>query len=145
MPRYNYKARDASGRAVKGSMEAESKSDVVEKLRKTGYMATRVAQAAAGFNLERFLEGLKAISTDEMVLFNVQLSNMINAGITILASLDTLNKQIENKRLKEAIGSIGRSIEAGDSFSGALKNYPGIFSGLFLNMIKAGEASGKLD
>ena len=145
MPTYNYKARDASGNAVKGSMEAASKNEVVDKLHKTGYMATHVAQSISGIHLERFFENLKPVSTDEMILFNIQLSNMIEAGITILSSLDTLSDQIQNKRLREAVGGVRRSIEAGDNFSSSLKNYPGIFSGLFINMVKAGEASGKLD
>ncbi|MEE8360492.1 MAG: type II secretion system F family protein [Candidatus Omnitrophota bacterium] len=145
MPTYNYKARDASGSAVKGSMEAASKNEVVDKLHKTGYMATHVAQSISGINLEQFFQNLKAVSTDEMILFNIQLSNMIEAGISILSSLDTLSNQIQNKRLREAIGGVRRSIEAGDNFSSSLKNYPGIFSGLFINMVKAGEASGKLD
>jgi type IV pilus assembly protein PilC len=145
MPTYIYKARDVSGKAVKGTMDAASKGEVVDKLHKMGFMATQIKQSMTDIKIESFLENLKSVGTDDMILFNIQLANMINAGITILMSLDTLNKQVSNNRLKNAVGNIKRNIEAGDSFSESLSKHPRIFSGLFINMIKAGEASGKLD
>lgn len=145
MPAYTYKARDTSGKAVRGTMEAATKEELTDKLHKMGYMTTRVTEALPGIKIESVFERLKRINTEDIVMFNVQLSNMINAGISILTSLVALNKQIENKKLKETIGSVLRSVEAGDSFSQALGRHPHIFSKLFVNMVKAGEASGKLD
>lgn len=145
MPTYIYKARDTSGKLVKGIMEAIGREELVEKLHKMGFMATRVKEALPGVNIESIFGKVKRISTEDMIVFNVQLSNMINAGISILASLDTLQKQVENKKLKEIIGDISREIESGDSFSQALSRHPATFSRLFVNMVKAGEASGKLD
>jgi len=145
MPTYIYKARDATGKQVKGSMDAGSKEEIIDKLRKMGYMVTQVTVALSGIKIETVFDRLKKISTEDMIMFNIQLSNMINSGINILVSLDTLNKQIENKRLKETIGDVSRNVEAGDSFSQALARHPGIFSRLFVNMVSVGEASGRLD
>lgn len=145
MPTYLYKARDTTGKPVKGTMDATSKEELIDKLHKMGYMTTRVTEALPGIKIESVFDKFKRISTEDMVMFNVQLSNMIDAGLSILISLYTLNKQIENKKLKETVGSIARSIEAGDSFSQGLARHPSIFSKLFVNMVKAGEASGKLD
>ena len=145
MPTYIYKARDATGKPVKGTMEASSKDELTDKLHKMGYMTTSVTEALAGIKIETVFEKFKRIGTEDMVMFNVQLSNMIHAGISILTSLGALTKQLENKKLKEAMGSVSRSVEAGDSFSQALARHPGTFSKLFVNMVKAGEASGKLD
>ncbi len=145
MPTYIYKARDAAGKLVKGAMDAADKDELAERLHRMGYMVTRVVEALPGKKIESVFEKLNKISAEDMIMFTLQLSNLINAGIGILPSLNTLNKQIENKRLKEVVGSISRNVEAGDSFSQALSRHPHIFSRLFVSMVKAGEASGRLD
>ncbi len=145
MPTFVYKARDATGKPVKGTMEAAGKEELIDKLHKMGYMTTQVTEALPGIRIESISDKLKRIRTEDMVMFYLQLSNMINAGVTILNSLNTLNNQIENKRLKEIVGSISRSIEAGDTFSQALSRHTRIFPKTFISMVKAGEASGKLD
>lgn len=145
MPTYTYKARDTMGKSVKGTMDAGTKDELVDKLHKMGYMTTQVTEALPGIKIESFLEKLMPINTEDMIMFYVQLSNMINAGIPILTCLDTLNKQIENRLLKETVGGVLRSVEGGNSLSQALARYPRIFPKLFVNIAKAGEASGKLD
>ncbi len=142
---YLYKARDASGKAVKGTMEAAGREELIDKLNKMGYMITQVNEAISGIKLESTLEKLKRVSTEDMIIFNIQLANMISAGISILSSLNSLSKQIENKKLRETIGDVARNIEAGDSFSQSLARYPKIFPFLLVSMMKVGEASGKLD
>lgn len=144
MPAYIYKARDAAGRPIKGRMESASRDELIDKLRKMGYMATHVTQVVPTINIKSIFERWQMVSTEDIIMFNVQLSNMINAGISILTSLDTLNRQIGNKKLKKAVGTIVKDIEGGDSFSEALSRHPRIFSKLFINMVKAGEASGRL-
>lgn len=145
MPTFNYKARDNGGKLVRGAIEATAKDEVAEKLRRMGYAPIAITQVAAGLKLEELSKGLRRISTEDIVIFNVQLSNMLNSGLSIMSSLATLQKQIENKKLKEAIGSVSRSVEAGENFSQALAKHPRVFSHLFVSMVKAGEASGNLD
>lgn len=145
MPTYTYKARDNTGKPVRGTMEAATKEELISKLRKMGYMTTQVTEALPGIKIESVFDNIMPIGTEDMIIFYVQLSNMVNAGIPILSSLDTLNKQLENKRLKEAVGSVSRSVEGGESLSQAFSRHPRIFPKLFVNMVKAGEASGKLD
>ncbi len=142
---YNYKARDNNGRLVKGAMEAASKNELVEKLRKMAYMVTGVSEATTGFKIESILENFKRIKSDDMLMFYIQLSNMISAGITILMSLTTLGKQIENKPLRETVEAVVRQIEGGSTLSESLAGHGKIFPKLFVSMIKAGEASGNLD
>jgi len=126
-------------------MDAAGKDEVTEKLHRMGYMTTYVTEALPGIKIDSVLDKFKKINTEDMILFIVQLTNMINAGIPILVSLDTLDRQIENKSLKAIVGSVKRNLEAGDSFSQALARHPRVFSKLFVNMVKAGEASGRLD
>lgn len=145
MPAYTYKARDSSGKAVRGTMEAATKEELIDKLHKMGHMTTQVTEALPGIKIESFFDKIRPISAEDMIMFYVQLSNMINAGIPILTSLDTLQKQIEGKRLKETVGSVSRGVEGGDSLSQALARHSRVFPKLFVNMVKAGEVSGKLD
>lgn len=145
MPTYIYKARDATGKLIKGAMESASKEELTAKLRKMGYLVSRITEALPGIKIDSLSKGLLTISTEDMVIFTVQLSNMINAGLTLLSSLKILAQQTENKRLQETIANVSRNVETGDSFSEALSKHPKVFSKLFISMVKAGEASGKLD
>ena len=145
MPTFLYKARGTTGKAVHGTMEAATKEALIDKLRKMGYMTTRVTEARGGAGIESWFENLRPVGAGDMILFYVQLSNMIGAGIPLLAVLEALSKQVTNKRLREAVGNIARSVEGGESFSEALEGHPHIFPKLFLNMVRAGEVSGKLD
>ncbi|MFA5144305.1 MAG: type II secretion system F family protein [Candidatus Omnitrophota bacterium] len=144
MALYSYRARDSAGKVVKGTMEAADKTELIDKLHKMGYMTTNVRESS-GRAASSVLDSFSWIRSDDILVFYVQLANMISAGITILMSLNTLAKQTENKALKQAIGNVSRQVEAGASLSQAFASQPRIFSKLFVNMIKAGEASGNLD
>jgi len=145
MPLFLYKARDASGKKVQGTLEAKTKEELVGKLRNMGFMTTYVAETKAGVKGESFLAGLKPISAENMIMFYVQFSNLIEAGIPILNALEVLTDQLDNKKLKSAVASVARGVEAGETFSEALSKYPAIFPKLFVSMVKAGEATGSLD
>jgi len=145
MPTYVYKARDAAGKPVKGTIASGGRKEVVDKLRKMGYMTTYVAEARAGLKAETLFEGFRKVSSEDMILFYAQFSNMLGSGISILTVLKTLERQIENKKLNEAVGSAARGVEGGATLSEALSAYPAVFPRLFVDMVKAGEASGKLD
>lgn len=145
MPSYTYRARDTSGKAVKGTMDASSKAELTDKLHKLGYMTTQVAEALPEIRIESALERLRKVHVEDMVAFNLQLANLIEAGISILPSLHTLREQVRNRKLRQAVEAVSIAIEAGQSFSEALSAHPQIFPKLFVSMVKAGEASGKLD
>lgn len=133
------------GRPVKGTMDASSRDELTEKLHRLGYMTTYVAEITPGVKVESIFERMRRISPEDMIIFNVQLANMINSGIPILVCLENLDKQIENRTLKMTVDDVKRNLESGDSFSQALARHPRVFSALFINMVKTGEASGKLD
>ncbi|MFA4889535.1 MAG: type II secretion system F family protein [Candidatus Omnitrophota bacterium] len=145
MPIYLYKARDATAKPVKGTMEAASKEELTDKLYKMGYAVTQISEAASGFDWDRLLEKLfQRINSEQLILFYIQLSNMLSANMSLLNCLRNIQERLENKQFKEIINSIARSIEAGSNFSEAVTQYPRIFPKLFLHLAKAGEASGKL-
>jgi len=89
--------------------------------------------------------GEKKLKLDDLVVFSRQLATLIDAGIPLVQSLGILGEQIEKKDFRNIVNSVRQDIEAGMSFCDALAKHPKIFSDFFVNMAKAGEASGMLD
>jgi type IV pilus assembly protein PilC len=83
-------------------------------------MTTEVNEAMSTLKVDALFDRFKVIGMQDMIVFYVQLSNMLNAGIDILFSLKTLAAQTANKRLKDVINGVSKSIQAGDSLSIAL-------------------------
>jgi len=146
VPTFTYKARDEAGKAVKGELEAVSKDEVASKLHEMGYMVSRVDESfSSGVQLPDLAERFTRVKSRDMILFNIQLANMLSAGITLLMCLKILQQQFEEKKFKKIIGEVTRSVEAGSSFSEALGTHPRVFNKLFVSTVKAGESSGNLD
>ncbi len=142
---FNYRARDNTGKLIRGALEAISQEEVAEKLQRMGYTPVTITKVFTGLKLEQLGWNFRRIKTQDIVMFDVQLANMLNAGLSIISSLDTLQKQSENKRLSEVIGRVSRSVEAGESFSQALAKHTRVFPNLLVSMVKAAEAGGGLD
>ena len=141
---YNYRARDNTGKLVRGVIEALSQEEVAEKLQRMGYVPVTITEVFAGLKLKQLEWSFRRIKTEDIVMFNVQLANMLSSGLSIISSLETLQKQTENKKLGEVIGDVSRGVEAGESFSQALAKHPRVFPNLFVSMVKAAETGGDL-
>lgn len=141
MNTYQYTAKDKSGHTVIGILEGASEAEVAEGLHKKELVVVSIKPAKA--------KALKAkdkkVKLDDLVIFSRQLATMIDAGIPLVQSLGILGEQIENPNLKNVVIMLRQDIEAGMSFCDALAKHPNVFSELFINMTRAGEASGMLD
>ncbi len=144
MPVFVYKARDELGKQIKGVMEAKNREALAAKLSSIGYFVTNITEQKTALKLS-FGERFAKVKTEDLILFNVQLANMIAAGLSLLTSLRTLTKQVENRKFREVIQDVYRSIEAGGTFSDSLAKHPKVFTPLMIHMIHAGEVSGTLD
>lgn len=138
---YQYIAKDKSGHTATGILDALSESEAAEILHKKGLVVVSVKQAKKKTIKQKDSE----INTDDLVVFSRQLATMIDSGIPLVQSLGILSEQIENKNLKNIVIIVRQDIEAGMSFYNALARHPKVFSELFVNMTRAGEASGMLD
>ena len=146
MPNYRYTARDERGAPVTGTLAASNPEALADQLKRMGYLVTQSRELAESGTLEALLSaGFKRVSFDDLALFNVQLSKMVQVGIPLVTGLNILAQQAENSRLQEAARAVAIRVEGGASFSEALERHPAIFSELFINMIRAGETSGRLD
>lgn len=142
MNTYQYIAKDKSGHAVTGFLECASESEAAELLHKKELIVISVKQAKK--------ESLKVrsggkVKLDDLVVFSRQLATMIDSGIPLVQALGILSEQTDNKVLKNVVSGVRKDIEGGMSFCDALAKHPNVFSDLFINMSRAGEASGMLD
>jgi type IV pilus assembly protein PilC len=138
---YSYIAKDRQGVTVKGSLEADSKTEAAEILHRKNLV---VVSMQLQKRPKKQGSGQK-VKIDDVVVFSRQLATLIDAGVALVGALDILSEQIENKRFRQIIISIRQDIEGGTSFYDALSRHPHIFSEFFINMARAGEASGMLD
>jgi type II secretory pathway component PulF len=150
VPYYKYAAITDSGGNTSGVVEAQSLESAQDALAARGLMPTSVSEtdapdsgAGEGF-LSALNRRMMKVKPQDIILFTKQFKTMLHAGIPVLQSLDVLESQTENLKLKSAIASIAAEIKSGTTLSKAFASHQNIFSELYCNMIRAGEISGTL-
>lgn len=139
MPTFAYVGRTRDGRREKGSVSGESRQSVVRQLQLRGItMETLKETKELGRRDPK-------VKTADLLVMTRQLSTIVNAGLPLLQGLDILAEQTEDARFAGVLTEIGQNVEAGDTFSDALKKHPRVFSALYVAMVRAGEASGNLN
>ncbi|HXK32333.1 MAG TPA: type II secretion system F family protein [Candidatus Paceibacterota bacterium] len=141
--KFNYQVRTKTGEIRAGQVEASSKEGAINLLQKYGLYVTFLEEAVQPFYATR-IKLFEKISQKDVVLFSRQLSIMFRSKVPLVESLRVLSSQSQSFEFKEKILKISDDVEGGSSFSGALSNYPNIFSSFYIAMIKSGEVSGKL-
>ena len=139
---FRYVAKDSNGRDTSATMEAENEKEVVLALRKKGLIILSVTEESRGDSVVR--KTRRKVKGPELVVFSRQLATMVDAGLPLIQATDTLAEQAESPALQMVLRDVVKSIEEGASFSEALGGHPKVFSSLFVNMTRAGEASGTL-
>lgn len=152
MPVYSYKARDRGGKKVSGVLEALSEEALIEKLHQESLLVLSVAEqrgkgeGKAAFD-KLFPEGLPSIGgrvkLETLLSFTTQLAAMLAAGLPLVQSLRGLSFDIKDKKFRGMIDSVEAEVREGVSFSNALDKYPQTFNKVFINLVRAGESSGK--
>jgi len=141
--RYNYRVY-AHGQYTNGKVEATSVKEVSDYLRSNGFLPVYIGKNES---LGKYLlpKLFNRVSQDDIINFTRQFAIMLNAGLTITGSLELLVRQTDQEGPRELFNDINTSIKSGDSFSKALSKHSHQFTTLYLSLIKAGEASGKLN
>jgi type IV pilus assembly protein PilC len=145
MAKFNYVAKDRSGKSLKGQVDGIDRAKALEILRSRDLLILKLEQEKPGSFSSLKLFTKKKVSLDELVIFTRQLATLTGAGITIVTSLDTLSEQAQSPAFKAAIIDARDSVNTGSSLSEAMEKHRGIFSDFFINMVKAGESGGLLD
>jgi len=148
--KFSYIARDVSGRELKGNIEAESEAEATGRLRQQQLSIVKLTKDGGGFKLSGNLFGSavpRKCNTAELCLFTRQLATMIGAGIPLLESFEILAEQAgdQNKGFGLGLQECADLVRGGTEISEAMTKFPRIFPEIYINMVKAGEASGQLD
>lgn len=145
MPSFSYRALNREGKLVSGTVEAESKTVAEDLLRERGYETSMLEEKveASGLNVE--ITFLQRVTPKDVVVFSRQLSVLVSASVRLVDALKTVGRQTENPKLKRIVIDVANEVEGGVRLSDALGKYPKIFGAFYINMVRSGETSGKLE
>jgi general secretion pathway protein F len=165
MPVFEYRGLTPAGKQVKGLLEAESSRSLRQQLKRSGVFLTdvlaeresgaprkqngtagvqsRPALGSREVQLGKLLRG--RVTSDDLAIFTRQLSTLLHAGVTLVDALTALVDQTEKERLKRIVSDVKTRVNEGSSMADALAQQGKVFGSLYINMVRAGEASGALD
>jgi len=154
MAKFLYKAKRGVDELLEGEIEASSQEDAMDKILQKGLFPVELRQEVyiqashpskvSSFSFKRWLSKRK-VSSKEVLIFTQKLATLTNARVELFTGLKILYDQTEESLLKEVILQIYHLTKEGKSFSQSLQHFPSIFSSFYINIVKAGEASGRLD
>lgn len=152
---FSYIAKDAVGKTIKGTDEANSKDDIITALQARGYFIVSI-QPAAGEPTQKLQTPASAktkskghfthhkVKLDDLLIFARQLATMIASGITLLRSIQIAKQNVDSKQLAAALEVVESDVERGISFSASLSRHPKIFNQFWVSLAEVGEASGTM-
>lgn len=139
---FTYSAKSKTGSKTTGIIDAPDRLQAVANLRESGLYIVKMKELAKGNKLQLFK---KHIPVKDKIMFTKHLGLMIGAGLSIIEALQSLEEETSSKLLSEVIADLKKEIEGGASLSGALEKQEKHFGGIYINMVKSGEKSGKVD
>lgn len=144
MPVFLYEAKSIDGTTIKNKMDAQAKEEVIASLRQRGYYPIAVKEEGTGMNSDIEIDMLNKVKLKDLSMFCRQFSFILQSGTPMLKALELASEQCDNKKLKSILNRSYKKVEKGRSLSESLKHEEDIPE-LMINMIEAGEASGKLE
>ena len=153
MEAFTYKGI-SDGKYVDGEIEALNLDEASHKLKEQKIIITNIVRSSSKKKTDKkdkkkskgsSLFGKKKAKVEDVLMFSKQFATMVKAGLPILQVLAMLRDQIESPAMKEVVEEIRKSLEGGVTLSKCFEKYPELFDNVYINLIKAGEASGKLD
>jgi type IV pilus assembly protein PilC len=140
MPLFTYKAVDANGKTVPGRTEAINLFDLEQRLSRMGL---DLINGAPSSTRSRLIGGSR-VTRPDLINFCFHLEQLATAGVPLMEGLNDLRESVENPRFREVVSGLVESIEGGRNLSGALAEYPEVFSKVFVSLVRSGEQTGKL-
>ncbi len=141
MNKYNYRAIDNQGRAVRGSISAANEKDLAQQLSERGMELIE----AKSMETKKKKAAFKAkIKTRDMVQLFVHLEQLQKAGVPLMDGLSDIRDTTESAKLRDIMTEVYRDVSEGNSLSEAMSNHPSVFTNIFISLIGAGEETGNL-
>lgn len=150
MPVYEYTALDIKGKTISGIIDADSSRTARQKLRTSKIFPVSIEEVHDTSKIKTkksfsFKDSFSRVRPYEISMMTNQLATLLGAGLPLVSAMDALISQIRSQAFKKMLAKIKDSIVEGNSFARSLSLFPGTFSSLYINMVKAGETSGALD
>ncbi|HRK02604.1 MAG TPA: type II secretion system F family protein, partial [Oligoflexia bacterium] len=146
MPIFEYKALDAAGKIIKGSIDAETAKAAKQKLKKNELFPTEIREksAAKSKSTGRPSGGalFSRLKIQDIALATRQLASLVRANIPLVDALKALIEQTEHEKLQVIFEEVRKDVNEGSSLAKALAKHPRAFNNVFINMVEAGETSG---
>ncbi|WP_175639839.1 type II secretion system F family protein [Metabacillus schmidteae] len=143
MARFKYEGRDRTGKKS-GNVTASSKREAVLKLSELGIRITNIEEIPETLLTKDIAIG-NPVKLQDFVIYLRQFSTLLRAGVTIVDATNILAKQTSSKALRHALEQMEDDLKSGQALSVSAAKHKRIFSAMFVNMIKAGEASGSME
>jgi len=145
MPLYKYHSFNRTGKKITGTIDAASKQDAINTLRGQGLMPSSVTQTTREERVAWWARLFqKKVDIRTKVIFTKQLGVLLKSGVPLLQALELLTEQFEGE-FRHVLITIKDGVKAGESLASQMENYPKIFPTVYVQLVKAGEASGKLE
>ena len=145
MPLFDYRAKDLEGQTIEGAVEAASEQAALDELSERNLTPVFLQERTQKSVWQVSLKFLNRINAKDLVVFSRQLAVMVAATVPLVQSLRILTKQTQNETLKIIVSEVGDEVEGGAKLSAALSRYADVFSNFYVNMVRSGETSGRLD
>ena len=140
LPFFTYKAIDVAGKTVIGRLEAINLFDLEQRLAR---MELDLVAGAPASDMSRLFGGGR-VKRQDLINFCFHLEQLATAGVPLVEGLVDLRDSVENPRFREVVSGLIESIQGGSKLSQALADYPGVFSKVFVSLVRSGEQTGKL-
>ncbi|MDT4993103.1 MAG: type pilus assembly protein PilC [Actinoplanes sp.] len=143
---FHYNSIDATGRKVKGIVEAPNETAATHMLRQRGEVPLELTAAGQGLNMDLKIPGMRnRVKIKDLAVFARQFATMTASGMSLLRSLAILEEQTPSAALKRTVAEVRTDVAAGVSLSSAMGRHDKIFPRLMIAMIRAGETGGMID
>ena len=139
MPLLQYKAMDAHGRRLSGRVDAANAADLESRLARLGLDLITFREARSGWTIVR-----RRVRRGDLIGFCFHMEQLLNAGVPVAEGLAALRDSVGNPRLREVLADMVERVEGGETLSGAMRSYPQVFGAVFVNLVRAGELSGRM-
>jgi len=142
---FNYTAIDAEGHERQGTIDAVTEDVAITALQRRGLVVSSVGSAKTKSTLDTRISFFERITNSDIVMLSRQITTLFEAQVSALRAFRLLAAEARTATLGEKLTEIGNDIQSGSTISAALSRHPSVFTPFYVNMVRAGEESGKLD
>jgi len=142
---FKYKAVDTNGLTKEGTIEAVSIEVAIGSLQKRNLVLSNITPEEDRSFFEKNISFFDRVSSKDIVILSRQMSTLFEAQVSALRVFELLSSQSEKPGIRRKLGEVASDLQAGSTISDALSKHPEMFSPFYVNMVKSGEESGKLD